>query len=181
VAGLVHEIIKSGKVQDPNEIAFLFPSLRSRHVQRMRNALEQKGLSVYAPRAGTFLGVDESTAMFGLFFQIFGRENRGDYAGADYQGYYDWVDHAYGSAKQLVERDRILARYVDERRAELTRTKEDFRCLTAISDGQGWRGEDVYDPDSMRPLLENARGIAQKTSQGASPLEIPARTLAAGI
>jgi DNA helicase II / ATP-dependent DNA helicase PcrA len=55
VATLVRRLIDAKKVQDPNQIAFLYPSLRSPQVQRMIDALEKKGLNVYAPRAGQFL------------------------------------------------------------------------------------------------------------------------------
>src|SRR5208283_1822565 len=55
IATLVMRILKSGRVEDPNQIAFLFPSLKSAQVQRMKDALIASGLKVYAPRAGTFL------------------------------------------------------------------------------------------------------------------------------
>ena len=54
IAQLVRNIIDSKKVDDPNQIAFLFPSLKSSQVERMQEALEKVGLQVYAPRAGTF-------------------------------------------------------------------------------------------------------------------------------
>ena len=39
----------------------------------MRHALEAVGLRVYAPRADSFLQVEEVTDMLGLFVQVFGR------------------------------------------------------------------------------------------------------------
>ena len=51
VAHFVKEVIEQGKVEDPSQIAFLFPSLKSPHVERMKRALEAVGLLVYAPRA----------------------------------------------------------------------------------------------------------------------------------
>jgi len=53
-------------VEDPNQIAFLYPSLKSNAVEDMRHALEAVNLQVYAPRAGRFLEVDESYDVFGL-------------------------------------------------------------------------------------------------------------------
>jgi hypothetical protein len=44
---------------------------------------------VHAPRASTFLRVEESTAILWLFFQIFGNADRGNYSGSDYRGDYD--------------------------------------------------------------------------------------------
>jgi DNA helicase-2/ATP-dependent DNA helicase PcrA len=78
IARLVVEIIRTGKVENPNQIAFLYPSLKSVQVGRMKKALEEQGLKVYAPRAGTFLQVEEAVAVFGLFMQIFGQPERGD-------------------------------------------------------------------------------------------------------
>lgn len=49
------KLIAEKKVEDPNQIAFLFPALKNnKHVQRMKKALEDEGINVYAPRAGRF-------------------------------------------------------------------------------------------------------------------------------
>ena len=40
IAGLVRQLIDTGKVKDPNQIAFLFPSSKSEHVHRAMRALE---------------------------------------------------------------------------------------------------------------------------------------------
>ena len=48
IAQLVKDLIDQGKVEDPNQIAFLYPSLKATHVETMRNALERLGLRVYA-------------------------------------------------------------------------------------------------------------------------------------
>lgn len=72
IAILVRRLLDTKKVEDPNQIAFLFPSLKSPHVARMRDALANVGLEVYAPRAGHFLSVTESVAVFGLLFQVLG-------------------------------------------------------------------------------------------------------------
>ena len=71
IAHLVKELIDQEKVEDPNQIAFLYPSLKSSAVETMRNALEELGLRVYAPRAGRFLEVDESYDVFGMIALIF--------------------------------------------------------------------------------------------------------------
>ena len=51
IAGLVVRLLKEKKVADPNQIAFLFPSLKAACVERMKTALEAVGLKVYAPPA----------------------------------------------------------------------------------------------------------------------------------
>jgi DNA helicase-2/ATP-dependent DNA helicase PcrA len=78
VASMVKVIVQEGRVNDPNEIAFLFPSLKTKQAAAMKDALIEKGLKVYAPRAGRLLEVQEAKAIFGLFLLVFGRPNRGD-------------------------------------------------------------------------------------------------------
>ena len=73
IAQLVRKLIDEGKVDNPNQIAFLYPSLKSAYVSRMITALETVGLRVYAPRAGRFLEVAEAMDVFGVFLRILGR------------------------------------------------------------------------------------------------------------
>ena len=81
IAGLVRALIDTGKVENPNQVAFLFPSLKAVAVKHMKNALEAVGLQVYAPRAGRFLEVEESVEMFGLDpKERFGSKKPGDYS-----------------------------------------------------------------------------------------------------
>jgi len=87
IARLVRQLIDAGKVADPNQIAFLFPSLKSDNVSRARKALEAVGLRSYAPRAGRFLEVDEAIDVFGVFVKVFGKAERGDFPGRDYNDF----------------------------------------------------------------------------------------------
>ena len=77
IAGLVRKLIDDGKVQDPNQIAFLYPSLKSALVERMKAALENEGLLVYAPRASRFLEVEEAVDVFGLILDYFRQAAKG--------------------------------------------------------------------------------------------------------
>lgn len=86
IAVFVKKLLESGKVENENQIAFLFPSLKTEQVKRMRLALEGQGLKVYAPRAKSFLDVDEAVDVFGVLIHIFGKIKRGNFPGADYKG-----------------------------------------------------------------------------------------------
>jgi DNA helicase-2/ATP-dependent DNA helicase PcrA len=72
VASLVRRLLEEGKVSDPNQIVFLYPSLKSPQVPRMIAALEKQKLKVYAPRAGQFLDVSEAQDLLGVFLVLFG-------------------------------------------------------------------------------------------------------------
>jgi ATP-dependent DNA helicase UvrD/PcrA len=158
IAGLVSSLVTLGKVQDPNQIAFLYPSLKSKHVERMQTALEARGLLVYAPRARTFLECPEATAMLGVFLHVFGRLARGAFPGEDYRKFHDWLDVAAQRGGELVAADERLARFVADRVAELERAAADFGVLSSLVAREGWVGTAPYEPARMkRALVEAAR------------------------
>ena len=165
IAGLVKEILDSGKVQDPNQVAFLFPSLKSKQVERMMAALDSKGLKVYAPRARTFLDVDECVDMLGLFMHTFGKPERQNFGGQDYANFYDWVDVAFSRAKRLIAADANLRNFVVARCDEVKQAVKDYEALLAFAEKQGWGLNDPYRPESMKQPLRGVRGIAPKTER----------------
>jgi DNA helicase-2/ATP-dependent DNA helicase PcrA len=158
IAALVHQLLTSGKVQNENQIAFLFPSLKSVAVKRMQEALSAYGHEVYAPRAGTFLDVPEAIAMFGLFAEIFGRPVRENYAGEDYRDFHNWLDGAEACGHALLAADSHLAAYVHARRAEIAQALSDDAILSQVVTSQRWDVSAPYDPHTMkRPLSSAAR------------------------
>jgi superfamily I DNA/RNA helicase len=72
VADTVESFIDCGIVENANQIAFLFSSLRSRAVAVFKEALEKRGMRTYAPRAGSFLYTPEAMSMFGIISMIIG-------------------------------------------------------------------------------------------------------------
>ncbi|MBN2003472.1 MAG: ATP-dependent helicase, partial [Anaerolineae bacterium] len=161
IAHLVGRLLESGKVQDPNQIAFLFPSMKYRGnmtkpVQRMKGALEAEGLRVYAPRAGRFLDVDEVYDVFGLLVQIFGRPPRGDYPGQDYANYHEWLTQIEQTGATLMRDDSLLQQYVRDRRLELVRVAHDYQALVQVAERQRWDLAAPYRPDVMKRALHNA-------------------------
>lgn len=162
IAGLVKKIIDAGKVDDPNQVVFLYPSLKSAQVGRMKDALEKAGLKVYAPRAGSFLDVDEAVDVLGLFMHVFGKPERGDFLGKDYATFYDWVDTAYDQAESLVRADPALTRYVKRRAEEIEQVVSDYRTLTGICDHEGWGLDDPYKPEVMRSVLLGKKPVSGK-------------------
>ena len=163
IAHLVKRLLDERKVENPNQIAFLFPSLKSTAVQRMKDALEapEIGLRVYAPRAGTFLDVPESEVIFGLFLRIFGKPVRGDFGGEEYDKYRNWLDKIEGVGKTLCQEDRQLDNYVRDRKTEIDRVVADYTALVAVAERHGWSLETAYDPRRMKRLLYDATRLSE--------------------
>lgn len=162
IAQLVRRLIDEKKVENANQIAFLYPSLKSAHVRRMMEALEQVGLRPYAPRAGRFLEGPEATDVLGIFALVLGRPERGDFPGADYRDFHDWLDAAEGRGQQLVKADPRLARFVEDRRTDLASAKADYAALVRVAAERGWSPTAPYDISSMKRTLYDAPGLSDR-------------------
>ncbi len=166
VADLVRELVDSGKVEDPNQIAFLFPSVKSRGqptapVRNMKAALEAVGFRVYAPRAGRFLDVPEAVAVFGVFLHIFGKPSKGSYSGHDYNEYHAWVDRTHDLASDLLSEDLALAHFVKARQSDIKTVLSDHHAHLAVINSRGWSLDQIYDLDTMKRPLFEAPGVSQ--------------------
>lgn len=166
VADVVERLLRAGRVRNENEIAFLFPSLKSTQVDRMRAALEARDLKVYAPRAGRFIEVDEAVDVFGLFLHVFGRLPRGDYPGRDYNDYHDWITQAYARGRTLMDADERLKEYVEERAREIEQAVADYEALEAVVEDEGWDLEAPYDLGRMKRTLYDAPGLSESAKRG---------------
>jgi len=165
VADLVRRLLDEGKVEDPNQIAFLFPSLKYRGamvraVERMKTALEAVGLQVYAPRAGRFLEVDEAYDVFGLFLQIFGKPKHQFVRGHDMQEFAEWLRQADTQGKALLSRDPLLKQFVQDRQAELERIRTDRAALMSTIHRKRWDLHAPYDLRQMKRALIQASGFS---------------------
>lgn len=166
IAGFVKIAIETGKVQDPNQIAFLYPSLKyngvpTTQVQRMMTALEKEGLKVYAPRARRFLEVDEAIAVFGIYLLIFGKPTRGEFLGLDYNDFHRWMDSCLAEANKLVKVDKALASFVEEKRTEIATAVGDFGILSQVIAEKQWDLNQPYDLQTMKRALYSAKGLSE--------------------
>ena len=168
IAELVRRLIDEGRVADANQIAFLFPSLKSVQVPRMKQALEEQGLQVYAPRAGKFLEVDEAVDMFGVFIQIFDTPPRGTGWGRDYTDFCEWLDHAKQRGAELMRADRQLAQYVRERRSEMATIVADYQALLEVVERNNWNMREPYNIARMKRPLLNASGLSEQAQRALS-------------
>jgi DNA helicase II / ATP-dependent DNA helicase PcrA len=160
IAVLVKKLLKSGIVENENQIAFLFPSLKTDQVTRFKNELEKLNLKVYAPRAGKFIEVEEAVSMFGMFLHILGTPTRGFYPGKDYNDYFDWIDNAFNKVKSIINKDKKLAKFIDDRKKEVESAICDYQALLSTITNQGWQLEQPYDITAMEHLLSRTQGLS---------------------
>lgn len=160
IVNLVKKLIETKKVQDPNQIAFLFPSLKNTSAQAMKFALEKAGILVYAPRAGSFLEVDEAVAIFGIFIEIFGRPKQNDFNSRDYKEFHEWLDKCKIKAAELCSTHKPLKDFVADRRREIEIAVSDFRRLTVQADKNCWVMDAPFEPEVMKHVLSNTPGIS---------------------
>lgn len=166
IATLVRRLVDEKKVDNPNQIAFLFPSLKyngkiNDQVARMKRALEDQGFLIYAPRAGRFLEVDEAVSVFGVFLHVFGKPTRGPYAGHEYNDFYNWLDRAFTTAQDLRRADRDLDQFIKDRKVELATTVDDYHKLLAVADRFAWSLDEPYDIPRMKRHLLDAPGLSE--------------------
>jgi DNA helicase II / ATP-dependent DNA helicase PcrA len=138
IARFVRCVVDDRKVHDPNQIAFLFPSLKSMMVSKMRAALEAENLQVYAPRAGRFLDAPEALALFGVFIKVFGKPVFGHFPGQDYAEFVDWTGKCDTTAQRLIRNDENLRQFILNRRGQLQQVANDYNKLVAKCVANGW-------------------------------------------
>lgn len=171
VARAVRALVDAGKVQDPNQIAFLFPSLKStwngqfsknKAVEQMQAALEEAGLKVYAPRAGRFLEVEEAVDLCGVFLKLLGRPPSGGFGGNDYQAFQDWLGQVDDRGEALLSADPHLQAFIADRKAEMKQALADEDALLAVVDHHGWDGAAPYNIATMKRPLLAAKGLSER-------------------
>jgi len=159
IAGLVRQLLDAKKVEDPNQIAFLFPSLKSPHVDRMRDALAKVKLEVYAPRAGQFLDVPESQAVFGLLFQTLGSFSH------VHSGFQNWLTTVEAQGAALMSDDAFLRGFIKHKQKEAHQVSADYAALAKVLETEGWSPKDAYNPDTMPAALAAAPSLSGRAKR----------------
>jgi DNA helicase II / ATP-dependent DNA helicase PcrA len=161
IARLVKKLLRSKAVANENQIAFLFPSLKSPQVLRFKEELEKLDLKVYAPRAGRFIEVPEAVAVFGVFLHVFGKPTRGEFPGEEYNHYFDWIDSSFEEAEGIIKGDKKLKRYVEDKQAEITQAVHDRQVLLKRIEKRGWKLDEPYDINVMRNDLSGIPTLSE--------------------
>lgn len=156
-AKLCRELIDNKIVKDPNQIAFLFPSVRDNaRASAMIQALDEHGVNVYAPRANIFLEGREATEVLGVFGHVFEVPDSSKFSGFEFNKYKTWIKGAYNQASEIIQDDLDLKRFVEDKNREINKIQDDYAKLIKLAAKEGWNLSDPYDPEVMRRKISNA-------------------------
>ncbi len=159
---LCKKLIKEKLVNDPNQIAFLFPSIQGNtRAAAMITALRSEGLNVYAPRAGIFLEVPEATEIFGLFAHVFDYAIQNQFSGYEYNSFKTWFSGAIATAKSIIIGDDDLKSFVNAKKTEIRKVVSDYNALIKVVKKELWSLDQQYDADLMRRKLSTATALSE--------------------
>ena len=167
VAQFILDLKNNGKIEDYNQVAFLFPSLSFRGVKNstvaeFEMALNEKGIQIFAPRAGRFLDIPEAIEIFGLIFHILGRPSHQGQPSGGLKDFRQWQIGAMYQAEQLIAEDPLLKEYVVDRKNELKILQSDFDALMKVINRKKWKLNQNLKLDMMRDLAM-ATGLSLKS------------------
>jgi DNA helicase-2/ATP-dependent DNA helicase PcrA len=166
IAQFIHDLKKSGKIEDYSQVAFLFPSLKSEgkkstKVAEFEKALNALDIKIYAPRAGRFLEVIEAEQIFGLIFSILGRPSHQGAGSAGIRDFRTWQLNCIAQADEIIGHDSLLKEFIKDRTNELTSIKNDYEALIKVVNKNKWNLKSKLKLD-MIPALASASGLSSK-------------------
>jgi len=137
IARFIRKLKEAKKISDYNQVAMIFPAMRSAFAQSGINtraegfmkAFDQTGIPYYAPRAGRFLDTEEAVAIFGLFLKVFGRPHYDSPSGG-LRNFMFWMFRCDNVAANIIRNDSQLYDYINDRSNELETVKNDHIFLT---------------------------------------------------
>lgn len=65
------ELRRSGAIEDYNQVAFLFRSVKHRNARELAERFEERGINVYSPRSDAFFDRDEVRLTIGILLLLF--------------------------------------------------------------------------------------------------------------
>jgi DNA helicase-2/ATP-dependent DNA helicase PcrA len=140
LANFIKKLKSENKINDFNEVAFLFPAMKTNaKVRDLKAALESEGIPVYAPRAGRFLQVTESVEMFGLIAHVLGKPPFFPSASGSMREFQSWVSGSYNIVKDpIIKSDKQLTAFIEEKKNELEVIAKDFELLQKVIEKKKW-------------------------------------------
>ena len=158
IAQLVFDLKRTGKIKDYNQCAFLFPYLKgSTRVTGFTEAFKELGIPVYAPRANSFVQVDEAKAVFGLMLKIFDRPHYGNTSSQNLIQFRNWMIECMSYADDLMKEDNLLKEYVVDKKAEIKVALEDYNLLLNLINKKKWDRKEPFKISMIRDFAETPK------------------------
>jgi DNA helicase-2/ATP-dependent DNA helicase PcrA len=155
IALFVQGLKESGKVEDYNQVAFLFPAMKGiTKVTGFQAAFENLGIPVYAPRAGRFLEVVEARAIWGLLIKIFGKPVLSRGVSGGLRDFLSWVKGCDDQADWLIEKDPQLRTFIKDKKEEIDLILNDFEILTQVITKKKWNLNDDFKLEMIREFIK---------------------------
>lgn len=166
IAQFIYDLKASGKIEDYNQVAFLFPSLSYRGeknvaVAAFERALRNKNIEIFAPRAGRFLDIPEAKAIFGLLFHILGRPSHQGPASQGLREFRQWQIDAMEIGNELMIKDTSLKEYVSDKQLEISRVNSDYEALIKVVNKKKWKLNGKLKLEMIRDLAQ-ASGLSRE-------------------
>lgn len=110
----IYYLKKIRKIEDYNQVAFLFRSVRNYRALRLMEAMETRGIPVYSPRSNMFFKREEIKFVIGLFLMVFPKVNELVFTKG--YGIEDYYRECYEITKKIIREDERLINHIQNLR-----------------------------------------------------------------
>lgn len=155
IAIFVKSLKEAGKVEDYNQIAFLFPAMKNNaRVKGFKEAFEDIGVPVYSPRAGRFLEINEARSIWGLLIKILGKPSISGGVSGGLREFLSWVKGCDDHADWLMEEDEQLRIFVKDKKDEIYLVLKDYELLLKVLGKKKWDIDEPFSREMIRELIK---------------------------
>ena len=174
VIQLIYDLKQTGVITDYNQCAFLFPAMKKNtrvidFIESFKKFNESMGftgtdneIKIYAPRAGTFLNTEEAKAIWGIYMLIF------DCPGKHvHTAYREWIEECQNFAYKLIEEDKNLKQFVNDKKKQLYLVEEDYDILLKKIEELGLELTSPFPSEKIK-ILSAIKEISPKAKQNLS-------------
>lgn len=162
IAEFVRQLKASGKIEDYNQCAFLFPAMKGNsRVAGFQEAFDQIGIPVYAPRAGNFFDVEEICQMMGCILNVFDRPHYGKEVSKGIQDFRFWMEKCMKMARDLMEGDINLKQFIKDKRNEIADLLDDYNTMLKLAKRKKWEITQAASDEMIRAMAQS--GASEKS------------------
>ena len=186
IVATVEELVRARKVEDVNQIAVLFASLKTKPANDLKAALADAGFKVHAPRMELILCAEEVRLVAGLIAHVVSETGVAplpDDGTSTWDQFANWRHLAWTAASQAMDTDPALANIVHRRRTDIAELHSDASAIKSGLERRGWTMKDRFDGKVHATALSGFDGLsgrAQKALRPARVLKYVARRSAPG-